>query len=166
MRCHGCRVPYNRGWQWAAAVGRTESSAPTDGLPMPFSIYPPLAVSVTWVGGTHSASDTPRRMSGMWSQCPWGSPALRRGVVALLYLSNLGGRWWRDRAEQSPAPMEGLRFFTGFALSPPHPSRPEAVTPSPQGEGGAVCCFRLPFNRHVGWLSPGVAGHVGRALRG
>ena len=28
-------------------------------------------------GGTHSASDTPRRMSGLWSQCPWGSPALR-----------------------------------------------------------------------------------------
>ena len=35
------------------------------------------------VGGTRSASDTLRRMSSWWSQCPWGSPALRMCVPFL-----------------------------------------------------------------------------------
>ena len=96
------------------------------------------------VGGTHRSRPT--------------------GVDAVFH-STGGGGGCRVGADRVVRPYGGGRFFTGFALSPPHPSRPEAVTPSPQGEGGAVCCFPLPFNRHVGWLSPGVAGHTGPALR-
>ena len=43
----------------------------------PYAALPPRNPA-NGQGGTRSASDTPRRMSGMWSQCPWGSPALRR----------------------------------------------------------------------------------------
>ena len=60
-----------------------------------------------------------------------------QGVVAVYHATVRGGHRYHGWAEQSPAPTEGLRFFTGLCLSPPHPSRPEAVTPSPQGEGGA-----------------------------
>ena len=54
-----------------------QSPAPTDGCQYRASFIRVWRWSVPF-GGTHSASDTPRSMSGMWSQCPWGSPALRR----------------------------------------------------------------------------------------
>ena len=63
--------------------------------------------------GVDSASDTPRRMSGWWSQCPWG---------------------------RSSAPTHGCRFYTSF--NPPGraspPSSGPAWPPSPQGEGGGA----------------------------
>ena len=61
-------------------------------------------------GGTRSASDTPRSMSGMWSQCPWGSPALRRGAG----FRGVGG-CCGVRAEQSPAPTG---VSNPFAIQP------------------------------------------------
>ena len=94
--------------------------------------------------GADSASDTPRRMSGWWSQCPWGkSSAPTHGADALFHLSASGGKRylvWRDTqvppygrlsfpfaihpawaagsglgwAEQSPAPTDGYRFRLPF----------------------------------------------------
>ena len=53
------------------------------------SIHPRLLVGRG--DGADSASDTPRRMSGWWSQCPWGKPALRRIVVTVYHSTGLGG---------------------------------------------------------------------------
>ena len=46
-------------------------------------------------------------------------------------------------------------FSESCRSTPPHPSRPfQAAPPSPQGEGGAVFCFCLPFTRPRRSLPP------------
>ncbi len=75
------RVPFTRPWRW-----------PLPGDGGPGSSRPTVVIDAVChstglgdgrhrLGGTHSASDTLRRMSSRWSQCPWGRPALRRNVA-------------------------------------------------------------------------------------
>ena len=90
------------------------------------------------VGGTHSASDTPRSMSGMWSQCPWGSPALR-GVV-------------QSRPLISPALGDRRPLIRHGLYRPCHLP--------PQGEGRAGFCCRLPFTRPGGFRYRGTGRRV------
>ena len=83
----------------AARVRAAEAAAPT--VVIDAVCRSALALIDASVGGTHSASDTPRRMSGMWSQCPWGSPALRRvSLPCCIYptLAGVGGGVGRSRA--------------------------------------------------------------------
>ena len=101
------------GWWSQCPWGK--SSAPTDGLPMPFAIYPPLAVSVTWFGGTHRSRPTKCDETVCHST--------GRGRVSL--------------------PGSGRRGVGPY--------------------GGCRC--RLPFIRRGRWVAAGLAGHADPALR-
>ena len=72
------QVAFIRPWRLPPRGMRALLEAPLRCWAMAGAVHPGLVGGDTWSGGTHSASDTPRSMSGMWSQCPWGSPALRR----------------------------------------------------------------------------------------
>ena len=98
--------PLPCGGHASSATGGAVPARPYGGWGAAF-ISPDGADYSPRVGGTHSASDTPRGTSGLWSQCPWGSPALRMVVVAGRHVTGCGGGPRRGWAEQSPAPTEG-----------------------------------------------------------
>ena len=124
--------PLPCGGHASSATGGAVPARPYGGWGAAF-ISPDGADYSPRVGGTHSASDTPRGTSGLWSQCPWGSPALRMVVVAGRHVTGCGGYPRRGWAEQSPAPTEG-----GAPLS---------------------------YHRTRRIILPGLAGHIGPALR-
>ena len=97
-----------------AAMRAEQSPAPTE-IIAAGSIFPDAAVIAAGVGGTHSASDTPRSMSGMWSLCPWGSPALRWVLTPVaVYPTPVGNRRPTRAIRESP-----LRCFlpaVGFSV--------------------------------------------------
>ena len=96
------------------AMRAEQSPAPTE-IIAAGSIFPDAAVIAAGVGGTHSASDTPRSMSGMWSLCPWGSPALRWVLTPVaVYPTPVGNRRPTRAIRESP-----LRCFlpaVGFSV--------------------------------------------------
>ena len=53
---------------------------------MPVAMQPGLT-GVAGRLGRSSASDTPRSMSGLWSQCPWGKPRPYGGAMPFDVLS-------------------------------------------------------------------------------
>ena len=70
-------------------------------IAMPFTVHPALAVGGAGQAGADSASDTPRRMSGWWSQCPWGkssAPTQGLPMPGAIHPGGGGGRCrvWRD----------------------------------------------------------------------
>ena len=122
-------------------------------------------------------------MSSWWSQCPWGKPRPYEWLPQPFTIHpGGGGGWWRDTQvppygrlsfpcaihpawavgcggvgrTESCAPTQGLRYRLPFnpagRASPPHPSA--SLTPSPPGEGRAVICFHLPFDREGRWALP------------
>ncbi len=122
-------------------------------------------------------------MSSWWSQCPWGKPRPYEWLPQPFTIHpGGGGGWWRDTQvppygrlsfpcaihpawavgcggvgrTESSAPTQGLRYRLPFnpagRASPPHPSA--SLTPSPPGEGRAVICFHLPFDREGRWALP------------
>ena len=62
-----------------AGLGRTESSAPTEGNDAVY--HSTAAGNYCYRFGADSASDTPRGTSGLWSQCPWGKSSAPTDVL-------------------------------------------------------------------------------------
>ena len=90
-------------------------------IAMPFTVHPALAVGGAGQAGADSASDTPRRMSGWWSQCPWGkssAPTERIGS----FLTPTGGFGYCRRVSggAEPRPYGGVSIpcviYPGLAV--------------------------------------------------
>ena len=65
-------------------------------------------------GGRSRASDTPRSMSGLWSQCPWGKPRpYERFVVAVYHSSGVGGYCYRVAGRLAPVTARKVRADAG-----------------------------------------------------
>ena len=107
---------------------------------------------------------------------PCGSPPACRTGRCLFFASLFPPPAALRRKTRRPAVQRGFRYASigcwvalfprrgasrsaridaeGLCVSSPHPSRPLAVPPSPQGEGGAMVCCRVTFNRPCRLLLP------------
>ena len=79
----------------------------------PYTMQPFVVVIVTMVGRS-SASDTLRRMSSWWSQCPWGKPRPYGGSVVTVYHSTGGGsHCYRVAGRRAPVTAREVRAAAG-----------------------------------------------------